>query len=240
MGRWIYAVAAVLLAVIAYSWVLLLWQPPLEISYLGGWHRTWPAWSVPFFGLWAALVVLMLWLRNRVSRYEEGTYGAPQPRDSAFFAIGVAAWGMAGLLALGVTRGTLEALPAALALACATGALIATTFALDALRRGEGIGISSHWGGLGGGIGGWRVTPAASATLLALVFLAATLTIGARGGDGANNQSGNQVTANDQANAADDNVAENDADATTANEAGSNAVGGNEADAAVNGTAGTR
>ena len=43
-----------------------------------------------------------------------------------------------------------------------------------AVRRGEGFEIESHWGGLGGGLGGWRV----SAPLVYLFGVVAVLALG--------------------------------------------------------------
>jgi hypothetical protein len=112
------------------------------------------------------------------------------------------------------------------------------------MRQGEGIGLSSHWGGLGGGLGGWKLTPATSAMLLALILLGATLAIGTRGGeDASNNQSDNQVIANELANAIHTNVAQANAAAATANVAGSNVAAGNQVtgnEAAANAAAGAR
>ena len=56
-------------------------------------------------------------------------------------------------------------------------ALIAAAYALSLLRDGETIELQSNWGGLGGGLGGWRLSPATSLVVLSLLFTAsATLT----------------------------------------------------------------
>jgi hypothetical protein len=38
------------------------------------------------------------------------------------------------------------------------------------LVRGESVYLETHWGGLGGGLGGWRVSPALAALLGAIAF----------------------------------------------------------------------
>lgn len=38
------------------------------------------------------------------------------------------------------------------------------------LMTGESVHLESHWGGLGGGLGGWRVSRALSALLGAIAF----------------------------------------------------------------------
>ncbi|WP_416896262.1 MAG: hypothetical protein ACMVY4_12010 [Minwuia sp.] len=45
------------------------------------------------------------------------------------------------------------------------------------LLRGEPVGIESHWGGIGGGVGGWRVTAPLVFLLLTLFFGGATAAV---------------------------------------------------------------
>jgi hypothetical protein len=56
-------------------------------------------------------------------------------------------------------------------LALGAGAVIAL---LAAIRRigetGEPVGIESDWGGLGQGLGGWRISPSAALMVVALLF----------------------------------------------------------------------
>ncbi len=42
---------------------------------------------------------------------------------------------------------------------------------LRSVERGESIEVTTHWGGLGGGLGGWRVSPP-------VIFLVGTLCFG--------------------------------------------------------------
>lgn len=69
-----------------------------------------------------------------------------------------------------------EVPPLRLALVGISGSitLTASIFLIESLARGEGLQFDSHWGGLGGGMGGWRASPNATLTLFALIFLAAT------------------------------------------------------------------
>src|ERR1700740_3067463 len=47
-------------------------------------------------------------------------------------------------------------------------AIIAATRAVELFGQGDRIELQSHWGGLGGGLGGWRLSPGASLVVLAL------------------------------------------------------------------------
>jgi hypothetical protein len=49
-------------------------------------------------------------------------------------------------------------------------ALVFLTRLTRSLEAGEALGIESHWGGLGGGIGGWRISRPVSYLLCAMTF----------------------------------------------------------------------
>jgi hypothetical protein len=49
-------------------------------------------------------------------------------------------------------------------------ALSAAAAALSSFRKGEAIELQSNWGGLGGGLGGWRLSSATSLAVLAFLF----------------------------------------------------------------------
>jgi uncharacterized integral membrane protein len=49
-------------------------------------------------------------------------------------------------------------------------AIIAAARAIELLGQGETIEMQSQWGGLGGVLGGWRLSPVTSLVLLALAF----------------------------------------------------------------------
>ena len=63
----------------------------------------------------------------------------------------------------------------------ATFGVLAGGHAFDLLRKGESIGIDQNWGGLGGGGGGWTMTPTLVATLICAASLlgAGALLLGA-------------------------------------------------------------
>ena len=64
-------------------------------------------------------------------------------------------------------------------LMCVFGVVVLLTCIsiMERLQAGEAFEIQSHWGGLGGGIGGWRISPLAGLTLIALIFAAATFAV---------------------------------------------------------------
>src|SRR5207302_27087 len=68
--------------------------------------------------------------------------------------------------------GELKAPRAFLLLVCAIVTLIMALYAAEAVSKADGIAFDSHWGGLGGGLGGFRISAAAafSGLLLALVI----------------------------------------------------------------------
>lgn len=87
------------------------------------------------------------------------------------------------LLMAGVLLGRVAPLAAALVLICGAAALFVATLAAEHVARGNAVEISSHWGGLGGSQGAWRVSPALTLLLLALVLLGTTIGV-ARSGSG--------------------------------------------------------
>jgi hypothetical protein len=149
--------------------------------------------------------------------------------------ISIVIWAFAILLFVAVDRKALDAGVAALLFVSAAGTLIAAAYALGALRSGEGIGVSSHWGGLGGGLGGWRLTPATPALLLALIFFGASVAIGLRDGGPAGNDSSTNRSTNMQADADsnDTDAAAGANEAATANEQANAAGGAGEANNAA-------
>lgn len=49
-------------------------------------------------------------------------------------------------------------------------ALVAAGSAISRFQKGDRVELESHWGGLGGGLGGWRVSAVTMLSLLALMF----------------------------------------------------------------------
>lgn len=83
----------------------------------------------------------------------------------------------AALLIVAGLSDQLEWRPSAVALLLATGAVFATTRAVDMLWRGEAFELQSLWGGLGGGLGGWRLSPVAGVAIVALAMVGATVAV---------------------------------------------------------------
>lgn len=57
-------------------------------------------------------------------------------------------------------------------------ALVAAAHALTLFRSGETVGLESSWSGLGGGLGGWRMSPATALCVLALLSGGAAILAG--------------------------------------------------------------
>lgn len=55
--------------------------------------------------------------------------------------------------------------------------VISAFYALEGIRTEHGISLESSWGGLGGGLGGWRLSGAGAATLLTLILCGGTVAI---------------------------------------------------------------
>ncbi len=89
----------------------------------------------------------------------------------------IAAAAAALLLFAAVARESFPAAKAAIAFVLGVLALVAGMRCIDLLGRGESIGIESHWGGLGGGSGGWRLLPATALAILALSFAGGALAL---------------------------------------------------------------
>jgi len=81
------------------------------------------------------------------------------------------------LIAAAVASGRLEPGPAALALVLILLATLGGLQTYDSLGKGEEIGIESHWGGLGGGSGGWRLLPPTGLAILTLAFAGAAMAL---------------------------------------------------------------
>ena len=93
--------------------------------------------------------------------------------------LGTAIGAAAMLLIVAVAGGKAKPVTAATLLLAGTSALLATIRALAALRRGDGVAVDSHWGGLGGALGGWRLSGPTAITLFALLLLGATVALAA-------------------------------------------------------------
>lgn len=93
--------------------------------------------------------------------------GASRPLGASPEALGVC--GIVGSALLAVLLGRVSPLQAGLGAALGIVAWRAGLGAHRALDGGETVGVSSQWGGLGGGLGGWQVSRPAALLMLMLV-----------------------------------------------------------------------
>lgn len=117
-----------------------------------------------------AWTALLIWLRPADGSKVSETIVLP-----ATFAASVA------LLLFAVSAGQVGAGRAAVALPLLISATIAALASVERLRKGEPVGIESHWGGIGGGGGGWRVLPGTALAILAVGLFAAAAALVAVG-----------------------------------------------------------
>lgn len=133
---------------------------------------------VPAFRLPIAVVTLVAALAGAL-----GTWGAIgyATNTAERHRIGLAAVlptvAGAGTVLLLASVPALPAPRAAAALLLGTLAIIAGLRCIELLSAGEPIGFESHWGGLGGGSGGWRLFPASALAILSLSFAGGTLAV---------------------------------------------------------------
>jgi len=83
---------------------------------------------------------------------------------------------------VGALAQSIDFIQAMLILLLGSAALVAMAQVIDRLQRGESIELQSHWGGLGGAIGGWRLSPVTSLLLLALILTGSAIGVGVGGG----------------------------------------------------------
>jgi hypothetical protein len=66
---------------------------------------------------------------------------------------------------------------AALGLSLAMLTFLSGVLALASIQRGESVELETHWGGLGGVLGGWRVSPLAILILFVLIFASGSIVV---------------------------------------------------------------
>lgn len=104
------------------------------------------------------------------------------------------------LLLAAVLNEAVKPLSGALVLLCGTAALLTLIVALRGIADDRPVELRSHWGGLGGSQGGWRISGTAVALLLTLVLISTTVAVGLTR-DSDQNQSDNGLTeTNESAN----------------------------------------
>ena len=101
---------------------------------------------------------------------------------------------------IGAISGEVSFLQAIVAVSFASAALVAATMATDRIAAGDAIEMQSHWGGLGGALGGWRLSPATSLLLVALFFAGGALGVVATSKHGPGDMKNMPAAATDAAN----------------------------------------
>jgi hypothetical protein len=139
-------------------------------------------------------------------------------RPAPIFGLAIAASGVMMIQAVRV--GQLPALQGAMVLLLGTLTLVAGGYVLEDLARGKSISVDSNWGGLGGGLGGWRLSPTTTTLLITLTFLGATMAAGLNVEE---KDLHNQVNANETGDTGEAKVEERPAELTQAAD-GQNAV----------------
>ncbi len=148
---------------------------------------------------------------------EVDALNAPPPLDRLMLGVGFVAGTAALLVVIAVVDGKVDAIQAAALLICGFLAIIASAYAVGALAGNQPIEFTSYWGGLGGSMGGWRVSPATTLVLLALIFLAATVTLATGSGHPAP-KNGTEANADNSGEDAPDNAVANETDGAGAGE----------------------
>ena len=141
------------------------------------------------------------------------------------------------LLIAGVLDGEVQPMRAALMLLLGGGALFTILVVVDRLAAGSEVEVSSHWGGLGGSLGGWRISQTAILLILALLLVSATLAASGIAGGGGGEQK-NQTAADEKARVPEKKSAGSEKAAVApAGNTASNAAGGDRTNVADNASA---
>lgn len=199
--------AAILLVIGLWGTIMVPPGPIVPIRlWPGGPDLTVPAYVMPLLGVactWAALRLFHAIRPSSGFTFGRETQTEEAAPDSALPLVGVAVVALAVLALVAVDKGKLGPAPAALLLVCGTLTMIVALQAVAALRDGDEIGLSSQWGGLGGGLGGWKISPVTTLLLIMLVFLGIAVAIGGgSGGGGGNLMDGTDKTGSNAVNGA--------------------------------------
>lgn len=84
---------------------------------------------------------------------------------------------VAGALMLAASLPVLSLPRAVAGMLLSTLAMIAGIRCIELVAAGESIGFETHWGGLGGGSGGWKLLPAAALAVLTLTLAGSALAV---------------------------------------------------------------
>jgi hypothetical protein len=157
--------------------------------------------------------------------------------DPVLFALMMAVALSGALLIVGVAQREVRPLPATLVFIFGTLTLFTGYQVLRGLARGDAIEVNTHWGGLGGALGGWKLSAMATTLLFALILFGLTLAAGNGDHSVANNSLTNaasmpgnehaEAPANNSADGNDSNANENADNGAQANAAAANVSAAN-------------
>lgn len=134
------------------------------------WGKWVTALPLAAWGLTALATILLAWAAGAVT---------VESRDPPLAVVGLSLliliFALVGVIVAGLVNHQIQPLNAAMAIIFGGVTLLVGAHALEALRTEDGAGLESHWGGLGGGLGGWRLSRAAVLSLLIPLLVATTL-----------------------------------------------------------------
>jgi hypothetical protein len=107
---------------------------------------------------------LSIGLRHAIAKLVHANFKAVtiRPRHAGFL--------VAVIVLPAVLAGEITFARASVAVLAGGLALIALTRVVQLFAQGDRIELQSHWGGLGGGLGGWRLSPVAGLVLLTVAL----------------------------------------------------------------------
>ena len=156
--------------------VAALWLPPALAPVIPDTHYK----DVPIGWAMAALVVLaglcgagigFDWARHTAPPRANGNNGHQGDTQRLALGAGVV---LGVLVLLSALLGQISFARAALVIVFSVLAVVTGRLALERASDNT-IGVESHWGGLGGGLGGWRISPVIVRSVLALGFAGAAV-----------------------------------------------------------------
>lgn len=187
-------------------------------------------WVMPIAGVFLSFLLFATIVQARVGRSE--TEGRRAATGGSLLLGAVVT--IAGLmLTVGVAVQKVELIPALLVYLTGFAALLLVGAVVENQRKGEGVGFTTHWGGLGGSLGGWNLSPAAVFAVLAIFFIGVAAAIGLNDGS-----AGNRVSADDAGSSAGQGNGQDKAAENLSGGGGGNAVPNGAATDPGNGQAG--
>lgn len=187
--------AIVAMAANVLLWIALALGPPFRL----GWMDSPTLLALLGGGLTLAVggVLLTGWYRGRTTEASSDSPPEPAPaaRTSLALLTAIAVTIAGALLLAGVITQKVDPLRASLVLLLGGAAFFIVLAAAEKLVAGGEVEVNSHWGGLGGSLGGWRISQTTVLIVVGLILVTATVTAGGLdldGNDSANNQSADE------------------------------------------------